>query len=139
VLLAALFQLIALAPRGFKPRQHKPHPMEADEAHKLWYFIDDHGDIVFPLIGLAVVALVIFGIRRGMTSNVVELHKKQEQKDTIVRMMRARLMVSAEAVAVDLHIDHFTASALLDELVKEGKLVQQKVQGGISNYRLKGL
>ena len=82
---------------------------------------------------------MIFGIRRGMTSNVVELHKKQEQKDTIVRMMRARLMVSAEAVAVDLHIDHFTASALLDELVKEGKLVQQKVQGGISNYRLKGL
>ena len=81
MLLAALFQLIALAPRGFKPRQHKPHPMEADEAHKLWYFIDDHGDIVFPLIGLAVVALVIFGIRRGMTSNVAELHKKQEQKD----------------------------------------------------------
>ena len=139
MLLAVLYQLLALVPRGFKPRQHKVHPMDVDEAHKLWYFIDDHGDIVFPLIGLAIVALVIFGIRRGMTSNVAELHKKQEQKDTIVRMMRAKLMVSAEAVAVDLHIDHFTASALLDELVKEGKLVEQRVQGGIANYRLKGL
>ena len=139
MLLAALFQLIALAPRGFKPRQHKPHPMEADEAHKLWYFIDDHGDIVFPLIGLAVVALVIFGIRRGMTSNVVELHKKQEQKDAIVRMMRAKLMVSAELVAGELRIDRFAASALLEELVKEGKLIVQRIAGGVANYRLKGL
>ena len=137
MLFAALQLLLALALA--KPQKHKVHDMDADEAHKLWYFIDDHGDIVFPLIGLAIIALVVYGIRRGMTSNIAELQKKQEQKDAIVRMMRAKLMVSAEAVAVDLHIDHFKASALLDELVREGKLVQQKVQGGIANYRLKGL
>ena len=141
MLVAALYQLfvLALGPRGFKPRPHKPHPMDADETHKIWYWIDDHGDIVFPLIGLAIVALVIVGIRRGMKSNVAELQQKQERKETIIRMMRAKLMVSPEVVAVDLHIDHFTAAALLEEMVKEGKLVQQKVAGGIANYRLKGL
>ncbi len=145
MLLAAFHRLLAIAlavgPRGYRPRApHKPHaPGEEDSAHELWYWIDDHGDVVFPLIGLAIVALVIFGIRRGMTSNTAELQQKQERKDSIVRMMRAKLLVSAETVAGELGIDHFKASALLDELVKEGKLVQQKAAGGVANYRLKGL
>ncbi len=130
---------LAYGPRGFRPRPHKPHASAEDSAHELWYWIDDHGDIVFPLIGLAIVALVIFGIRRGMTSNVAEMQKKQESKDAIVRMMRAKLLVSAEGVSGELGIDHFSASALLDELVKEGKLVQQKASGGVASYRLKGL
>lgn len=143
MLLALCHELIAfalaIAPRGFRPRQHKEHPPAEDEAHKLWYWIDDHGDIVFPLIGLALIALVFFGIRRGMTSNVAEMQQKQERKDSIVRMMRAKLLVSAEMISGELQIDHFTASALLDELVREGKLVQQKATGGVANYRLKGL
>jgi len=130
---------LAFAPRGFRPRPHKPHPPADDDAHQLWYWIDDHGDIVFPLVGLAVLALVILGIRRGMKSNVATLQKKQEQKDTIVRMMRQKLLVSAEAISTDLHIDHFTASVLLDDLVREGKLVEQKSTSGVANYRLKGL
>lgn len=141
--MAAFHQLIAFAlafaPRGFRPHQHKPHPPADDQAHELWYWLDDHGDVVFPLLGLAIVALVIVGIRRGMTSNVAELHQKQEHKDDIVRMMRSKLLVTADAVAGDLGIDRFAASALLDELVREGKLVEQKAAGGIANYRLKGL
>src|SRR5207302_1492731 len=82
-----------------------------DETHKLWYWIEDHGEIVFPIVGLAIVALIVFGIRRGMTSNIAELQKKQDQKDAIVRMMRAKLLVSADAVAGDLHIDRFMAAA----------------------------
>jgi hypothetical protein len=143
VLAALCHQLLALAlahgPRGFRPRPHKPHASTEDSAHELWYWIDDHGDIVYPLIGLAIVALVIFGIKRGMTSNVAELHKKQESKDAIVRMMRAKLLVSPEAVSIELGIDRYSASALLEDLVKEGKLIQQKTSGGVANYRLKGL
>lgn len=143
-MLAALcHQLLALAlaydPRGFRPRPHKPHAPAEDSAHELWNWIDDHGAIVLPLIGFAIAALVIFGIKRGMTSNVAELHKKQESKDAIVRMMRAKLLVSAEAVSIELGIDHFNASALLEDLVKEGKLIQQRTTGGVANYRLKGL
>lgn len=143
VLLAAFHHLFAIAlaalPRGFRPRQHKVHPPEGDGAHRLWYWLDDHGDIVFPLLGLAIVALVIFGFRRGMTSNVAELQQKQEHKDDIVRMMRRKLLVTADAVAGQLGIDRFAASGLLDELVREGMLVEQKAAGGIANYRLKGL
>lgn len=143
MLLATLHRLLALAlaaaPRGFRPRPHKAHPPEADEAHRLWYWLDDHGDIVFPLLGLAIVALVIFGVRRGMTSSVAELQQKQQRKDNIVRTMRSRLLVTADAVAGDLGIDRFAASGLLDELVREGKLVEQKSAGGIASYRLKGL
>lgn len=141
--MAALHQLIGLslaaAPRGFRPRQHKVHPPADDEAHQLWDWLDEHGVVVFPLLGLAIVALIIVGIRRGMTSNVAELHQKQDHKDDIVRMMRRKLMVTADAVAGELGIDRFAASALLDELVREGKLIEQKSAGGIANYRLKGL
>jgi hypothetical protein len=143
VLAALCHELIAFAlafgPSGFRPRPHKPHPPAEDEAHKLWYWIDDHGDILFPLIGLAILALVILGIRRGMTTNVANLQKKQDQKDAIVRMMRQKLLVSAEGISTELEIDHFTASALLDDLVREGKLVEQKSTSGVANYRLKGL
>jgi hypothetical protein len=135
VLAALCHALLAFAPR----RPHKPHPVADDQWQAIWYFFEDHGDILFPLIGLAVIALIALGIRRGMKSNVAILQRKQDQKDVIVRMMRAKLMVSAEAVANDLKIDHFHASALLDELVKEGKLVEQKSTGGVANYRLKGL
>ena len=138
----ALHQLFALglaSPRGFRPRPHKSHPPAADEAHQLWYWLDDHGDVVFPLLGLAILALLIVGIRRGMTSNLAALHQKRDRKDDIVRMMRSKLLVTADAVAGDLGIDRFAASALLDELVREGKLIEQKSAGGIGNYRLKGL
>ena len=127
--------LVAFAPR----RPHKPHPPPEDQWQNVWYFIEDHGDILFPLIGIAVIALIVLGIRKGMKSNVASLQEKQERKDSIVRMMRQKLLVSAEAVANELEIDHFHASALLDELVKEGKLVEQKSAGGVANYRLKGL
>ena len=133
------FALWAPKVLGMRPRARKPHPVAEDETHKLWFWLEDHGDVLFPVIGILVVALIVYGIRRGMTSNVVDLHKRQEQKDAIVRMMRQKLLVSAEVIAHELGIDHFTASALLDELVREGKLVQQQVAGGVANYRLKGL
>lgn len=141
-MLAAFHHFLALAlaqaPRGFRPRTHKPHAPADDDAHRIWYFVEDHGDIVFPLLALLVVALIIFGIRKGMKSSTDELQVKQQQKDSIVRMMRAKLLVTPEAVAAELRLDRFQASALLDELVKEGKLVEQKIVGGGASYRLKG-
>lgn len=143
MLLALCHELLALvlafAPRGFRPRPHKPHPPAEDNTQVIWFWIDDHGEIVYPLVAILVIGLIALGIRRGMTSNVAQLQKKQEQKDSIVRLMRAKLLVSAEAVSTELHIDHFAASALLDDLVREGKLVEQKSSGGVANYRLKGL
>lgn len=124
---------------AFAPRTRKPHPAPEDEWQKVWYFVEDHGDVLFPLIAVAVIALIVVGIRRGMSSNVANLQKKQDQKDAIVRMMRQKLLVSAEAISNELKIDHFHASALLEDLVKEGKLIEQKSTSGVANYRLKGL
>jgi hypothetical protein len=147
--LAAAHRLLAIAlalapslgPRGFRPpRTHKVHPAdETDRLHEIWDWMDDHGDVVFPLLGLAIIALVIFGIRRGMSSNVSELQEKQTRKEAIIRLMRAKLLVTADAVATELGVDRFAASGLLDELVREGKLLEQKGGGGVANYRLKGL
>ncbi len=137
--LIAIALALALAPRGFRPRPHKVHPVADDPAQQAWYWIDDHGDVLYPIVALVVIGLVVLGVRRGMSTNVAQLQKKQEQKDAIVRMMRQTLLVSAEAVSTSLRIDHFAASALLDDLVREGKLVEQKSVGGVANYRLKGL
>ncbi len=143
-MLRALFHellALALAPRGFgaRPRPHKPHPSTSDDTSQLWNWIEEHGDIVFPLLGLAIAAILFLGIRRGMKSNVAALQEKEERKDAIVRMMRSKLLVSADVVAGELSIDKFLAASLLEELVREGKLVEQRMVGGIANYRLKGL
>ena len=131
---------LAAAPRGFRPRTHKPHaPEEEDSGRRIWALIEDHGDIVFPVLALIVLGLIFLGIRRGMKSSTAEMQEKQARKDSIVRMMRTKLLVSPDAVASELNVDRFVASALLDELVKEGKLVEQRVVGGGANYRLKGL
>lgn len=136
---AALHELLALAPQGLRPRQHRAHGPASDQAHQIWFWLDDHGDFVFPLLGLAIVTLLILGIRRGMTSNLAELQQKQDRKDEIVRMMRKKLLVTADAIAGDLGIDRFAASALLEELLREGKLLEQRSTGGPASYRLKGL
>lgn len=140
--LHALFALALAAPRaGFlaKPRKAKPHPIAEDQAHELWYWIEDYADIVFPLIGVVVLGLIVWAIRRGMVSQEAELQAKGQQKDQIVRLMRSKLLVNPEVVSSELSIDRFRAATLLEELQREGKLVQQKVAGGTVSYRLKGL
>ena len=144
MLAAALQSLFALAlalPARWlsHPRAHKPHPVTEDDKHELWSWLEDHGDVVFPLVGLAVIALLFVGIRRGMTSDVAELRQREERKDDIVRMMRSRLLLNAEEVCQQLRIDRLQAAALLEDLLKDGKLVEQRGAGGVASYRLKGL
>jgi hypothetical protein len=121
------------------PDRPSADPPASDEMHKLWYWLEAHGEIVFPLALVFIVALLVFGIRRGMATNVAALEEKQARKDAIVRMMREKLLVTAEDVAKKLTIDRFRAAALLDELVKEQKLVEQRSTTGTTTYRLKGL
>jgi len=127
---SALDLLLAVLPR---PRKALP----PDDSSRLWNWLEANGEIVFPLLGLAIAALLFFGIRHGMRSSTDQL--REERKEAIVRMMRAKLLLSAETVAAGLQIDKFLAASLLDELVREGKLVEQRLTGGIASYRLKGL
>ena len=83
-------------------------------------------------------AVVFHGIGDIRLDNIKE-PKIQDDQDAIVRMTRSRLRVDAENVAAELQTDRLQAGALLDELVKEGKLVEQRVTGGGASYRLKGL
>jgi hypothetical protein len=135
----ALAFMLRLAAPTFRPHPHKVHPPPEDPVQQVWYFVEDHGDFIYPLVALLVAALIFLGVRRGMRSNVDELQEKQDQKDRIVRMMRAKLLVTPEDAAGELKIDRFRAGALLEELVTEGKLVHQRMGGGIQSYRLKGL
>jgi hypothetical protein len=125
--------------RWAKPRPRKPHPVDADEGHKLWYWIEDHLEIVFPAVGIAVILLVIYGVRRGMMQADDEIAVRTRQKEAIIRLMRAKLLVNAETVAHELTFDRFHAAALLEELAKEGVLIHARVAGGVASYRLKGL
>ena len=139
---ALLAVLLASSPawaRPWKPRVKKPHPAAADEGHKLWYWIEDNLEIVFPLVGIAVILLVAWAVRRGMVAQSDEVAVRARQKDDIVRLMRAKLLVNAELVAHELGFDRFHAATLLEELTREGVLVQARVAGGIASYRLKGL
>lgn len=137
-----LASFLALAARlGRLPRYgHKSRaPAAEDNAHQLWTWLEDHGDVAFPLMGLAIIGLLFLGIRRGMQSSGEEMKKKMHDKDEIVRMMRSRLLLTADEVCVQLEIDRLQAAALLEELQREGKLVEQRSTSGVANYRMKGL
>jgi hypothetical protein len=122
-----------------RPRVRKPHAEDAEEGHKLWYWIEDHLEIVFPVVGVTVILLVIWAVRRGMMQADDEVAVRTRQKEDIVRLMRGKLLVNAETVAGELQLDRFRAATLLEELAKEGVLVHARVAGGIASYRLKGL
>ena len=125
------------APQG-RTRGKKPAPVDEDQTHKLWHWIEDHLEIVFPIVGVTVIVLVLWAVRRGMAQADDAVAVRMRQKEAITRLMRLKLNVTAETVATELHLDRFHAAALLEELGKEGVLVARTL-GGVSSYRLKGL
>ncbi len=122
-----------------RPKPKHASPQAEDESHKLWGWIEDHLEIVFPVVGVTVILLVLFAVRRGMQQQANEVATRTRQKEEIVRLMRKKLLLNAEVVAHELTIDHFHAAQLLEEMVRESTLVQARVQGGVASYRLKGL
>jgi hypothetical protein len=142
MLAAVLHSLLgsALALAGWLPRvAHRSHAPVEEDRTLLWAWMDDHGDVVFPLMGLAIIGLLFLGIRHGMQSSGDEMKRKMHDKDEIVRMMRSRLLLNADEVCKHLKIDRLRAAALLEELLVEGKLVEQRSSSGVANYRMKGL
>jgi len=121
------------------PKPKKPRPPDEEGAHKLWHWIEDHLEIVFPVVGVTVIVLVLWGVRRGMAQADDSIAVRTRQKEAIVRLMRLKLLVNAETVANELQLDRFHAAALLEELTKEGLLVPGRATGGVATYRLKGL
>lgn len=138
---SVLASLLALAPRLDRPPHatRRPRPPTDDATQRFWTFLEDHGEVVFPLVGLAILGLLVLGIRRGMQSSGDELRKKLHDKDEIVRMVRSRLLLSADEVCAQLGIGRLQAAALLEELQREGKLVEQPGPSGVANYRMKGV
>ncbi len=130
---------LSVATVGLAPRAKKPDEADDEGPLALWHWIEDHGDVVFPLIGLIIFVLVVIAVRRAMVSQEQEIKSRRGQMDTIVRLMRAKLSLTADQTATELGINRYQASTLLDELVKEGALVQGRLPGGVVNYRLKGL
>ena len=121
------------------PKKKQPRPPEEDDAHKLWHWIEDNGEIVFPLIGILILALVILAVRRGTLSQQEELRRRAGLKEQVIRLMRAKLSLTAEAAAQEMGIDRYHAAGLLEEMTKEGVLAEIRHSTGIASYRLKGL
>ncbi|MBS2023048.1 MAG: hypothetical protein JST92_11595 [Deltaproteobacteria bacterium] len=116
------------------------HEQDDDEGfRKLWHWVEDNGEWFFPVLGLAILALVVMALRRGTLSQAEELRKKSGEKEQIIRLMRAKLTLNAETAAAELQVDRFHSAALLEEMTKEGKLVRSTGAGGVQSYRLKGL
>ena len=82
---------------------------------------------------------MIVAVRRGSISQQEELRKKSGQKEQIIRLMRAKLSLTADAASHELGVDRYHAAALLEELEREGVLAPGRQSGGVTNYRLKGL
>lgn len=116
-----------------------PKSAEPEGPLALWRWIEDNGDVVFPAIGFVIFVLVVVAVRRSAVNQESELKALRGKKDAIVRLMRARLSLTADQTATELGVNRYQAATMLDELVKEGALVQGRLPGGVINYRLKGL
>ena len=124
---------------AFAPKRKPARPPGEDEGYRLWHWIEDNGEYVFPLIGIVILALVILAVRRGSISEAEELRKRGALKEQIIRLMRSKLSLTAEAAAHELGIDRYHASTLLEELERDGVLARGRQSGGVTSYRLKGL
>ncbi len=141
-LLALRDELISLALRVLAGPPRPPrnqHQLPDEEGPlSLWHWIEDNGEIVFPLIGLVIAALIFIAVRRSSVNHDEEIETRRAEKERIIRLMRAKLSLTPDQTAHELRVDRYHAAALLEELEKEGTLTQGRQSGGVIAYRLKG-
>jgi hypothetical protein len=107
--------------------------------HAVWSWVEEHGEVIFPLVGVLILGLVALALRRGTLSQEAELQRRRDQKDRLVPILRQRLALTAEQAGQELGVDRYLAAQLLEEMVREGTVAQGRQAGDVATYRLRGL
>lgn len=106
--------------------------------HTLWEWMDANATVVYPVIAVAIIALIVGALFASWRSDELNAEQRGRLKDAMLKLMRRRVSgVSAEQVAAELQIDTVLAGRLLSELVEQG-LVSAS-QSSPVQFRLRGM
>lgn len=102
-------------------------------------FIEQNAWLIYPVLGVAVVALIAWGFLHAWKSHELDAVRKAEVKAEILRLMRRYVGgMTAEQVAPEVKLDTFQAAKLLEEMVEVGQITCYTTSNRITTYKLKG-
>jgi hypothetical protein len=101
---------------------------------------DRYGKILWPALGLGVVAFVAWGIVGAVTHKAITGEDKARCKKELLGELRRQLNgLTLEQVAKLINHDRKLTLVLVEEMVSDGMLSEHVNTKGATLYRLKGL
>lgn len=124
---------------------YSPSPMAlllSDSATDPGYFefLEHNSHIIYPVLGVLVLALIAAGILQAWRSQDLDGLQKAELKREIILELRKQLGgASAEALARTVGMEPFKLVRLLEELQRDGVLLSHTSTQRLTVWRLKGV
>ncbi len=103
-------------------------------------FLERNAHVIYPLLAVAVLALLVFGIFRAWRSSDIDVETKKRMKQAILTVMRANVHgVTADDLAKGIELDHFKTLRLLEEMQRDGIVVSHTTTKRLTMWRLRGI
>jgi hypothetical protein len=116
-----------------------PKPISATNV-KYIEFLEDNTHIIYPLLAIAVVALVSYAVIIAVRSTSMDLVLKAEIKRAVVQTMRREIHgVTVEMLSRLVGVPSFRLHKILEEMRKDGILEPRTDTHRITTWHLKGL
>lgn len=122
---------------GDPPRYVKPVG-SASVRYIEW--LENNSHVVYPIIAVAVVALIAFGIISAWRSEDIDGLKKAEMKREIIRVLRREVYgMTADQLAKALEIPGTRMLKLLEEMAEANIVESRTDTQRVTTWRMKGL
>lgn len=136
--LLARFALLAIEGLG-----NDPHPyVKPVGSAKVRYFewLENHTHVVYPLLAVATVALIAFGIISAWRSEDIDGLKKAELKREIIRELRREVWgMTADRLARNIDVPGGRMLKLLEEMAEDNIVESRTDTSRVTTWRMKGL
>lgn len=133
---AALLFLDLLGP------DEPPPYAKPESSAKVRYFewLENNTHLIYPILAVAVVALIAFGIIGAWRSEDIDGLAKAELKREIIRQLRREVYgLTAVRLATILEVPGGKMLKLLEEMAEEGMVESRTDTSRVTTWRMKGL
>lgn len=123
------------------PGQAPSTTMPSDATNPGYFeFLENHSHIIYPVLGVMVLALLVVGILQAWrTQDLDGLAKAELKREVILELRRQMGGVSAEALSRTMGLDTFKLLKVLEEMQQDGVLTSHTNTQRLTVWRLKGV